>query len=143
MTSIPLTLGRGIGLSGPTFILCLVGLVLSIQIAWPWRLAAAGSVLALGALLWLRHLRRRPVQLIIEPHGGLSCVLADGRTFQVERILPGIIRPWLLCGRLEGGAGVHCDLFVPGGHPSEGAHWQLRRALTGFRPPQSPDRRGV
>ena len=143
MTSISLPLGRGARLSGPAFILCLSGLVLFCQTALHWRLAVAGSIVVLGALLWSHNLRRRPVSLVIEAHGGVSCVLADGREFQVKRILPGIVRPWLLCGRLEGGAGESCDLFVPGGQPSVGAHWQLRRALTGFRVPQSQDRRGV
>ena len=137
MTTIPLPLDRAVRLFGLGLPLCAAILVLFCQIAWPWRVAAAGVVVLSGALLWWRHLQRRPVSLTIETGGSLRCLLADGRSLEVVRVLPGIIRPSLLCSRLECGGGERCDLLVPGGSLPESAHWQLRRALIGFRPGQS------
>ena len=143
MTTIPLPLGRHIRVYAAGLLLCNACLVLLCQIAWPWRLAAAAGLVLSGALLWRRYLRRRPVSLTIETGGGLWCMLADGQRLEVGRVLPGVVRPCLLCARLEGRAGEYSDLFVPGGSLTESAHWQLRRALIGFRPFQSDERCGT
>ena len=100
-------------------------------------------VIVSGAWLWRRYLQQRPVSLTIEAEGGLWCRLADGRRLDVSRILPGVIRPSLLCSRLVGTAGERCDLLIPGGSLPESAHWQVRRALIGFAPAQPSERRGT
>jgi hypothetical protein len=143
MTTIPLPLDRLSKLYAAGLPLGLVCLSLMCQIALPWRLAAAAVLLLSGILLWWRYLRRRPASLIVEKDGRLCCMLANGHSLEVARILPGIIRPSLASARLEGRAGECCDLFVPGGSLPETAHWQLRRALVGLRPVQADERRGT
>ena len=140
MTTIMLPLTRAMQWCGPALVLVTAGLVLLCPIVWPWRLLTAAAVLMLGASQWLRYLGRRPVSLSTGADGGMSCMLADGRTFEVSRILPGVIRPYLVSARLEGRAGERCDLLVPGAAVQATVHWQLRRALLGFRPDAGPDR---
>ena len=143
MKTVSLPLSHGVCLFGLGLPCCAGVLLLSCQIAWPWRLTLAGLVVLSGALLWRRYLQRRPVSLTIEKGGSLWCMLANGRRLDVARVLPGIIRPSLLCCRLEGTAGERCDLLIPCGSVSESTHWQLRRALIGFRPAQLSGRRGT
>jgi hypothetical protein len=145
MSIIPIPLGRSMRLGGPAFVLGVGALVLSCQFYWAWRLVAVSAVLAIGTLLWIRYLRRRPISMSIKPDGRIGCERADGCTFEVVRVLPGVVRPWLLSSRLLGGEGEVCDLFVPGRSLPESAHWQLRCALTRFRAAksQSENLRGV
>ena len=143
MTTIPLPLDHRSKLYAAGLLLGILCLSLLCQIVLPWRLAAAGVLLLSGTLLWRRYLRRRPASLIVEKDGRLCCMFADGQRLEVDRILPGIIRPSLVSARLEGRAGECCELFVPGGSLPETAHWQLRRALVGLRPVQADERRGT
>ena len=143
MTTIPLPSSRGMQRYATGLLLLIVCLVFLCQIAWPWRAAAAVLSMLSGVWLWRRYLQRRPVSLTIEMGGVIRCMLADGQGLEVARMLIGIIRPGLLCARLEGRAGEYCDLLVPGGSLSESAHWQLRRALIRFRPAQPDDWRGT
>ena len=143
MQTIPLPMSHGVRLFGLGLPFCFGVLLLCCQIAWPWRLMAACVVMLSGALLWRRYLQRRPVSLTIETGGSLWCMLANGQRLDVAGVLPGIIRPCLLCSRLEGRAGERCDLLVPGGSLPESSHWRLRRALIGFRPAQPGERRGT
>mgnify|MGYP001824880322 CR=1 FL=1 len=143
MQTIPLPLSRGLALSGPGLSYFAGVLIVFCQTAWPWRLALACTVILSGALFWRRYLRQRPVSLTIDKDGHLWCMLADGQRLDVERILPGIIRPCLLCCRLKGGAGKRCDLLIPGGSIPQSAHRAVRRAVIGFRPAQPADRRGT
>jgi len=143
MKTIPLPLSRGLALSGPGLPICAGVVILFCQIAWPWRLAVVGTVILAGALFWRRYLQRRPVKLTIDAAGSLWCVLANGQRLDVARILPGVIRPCLLCSRLVGEAGERCDLLIPGGSIPQSSHREVRRALIGFRPAQSAERRGT
>ena len=143
MHTIPLPLSRGLALSGPGLPFCAGALSFFCQIAWPWRLALACTVILAGALFWRRYLRRRPVSLTIDADGRLWCMLANGQRLDVARILPGIIRPCVLCCRLEGGVVKRCDLLIPGGSIPQSAHRAVRRAVIGFRPAQPADRRGT
>jgi len=143
MTTILLPLNRRTHLQATGLLLCVVCLILLCQIAWPWRLTAAGVSLLSGALLWWRHLQQRAASMAIGSSGELCCTLGNGQRFEVARILPGVIRPALVSTRLESPTGGHCNLFVPAHTLSETAHWQLRRALIEFRPHQVEERRGV
>jgi len=136
--------------AGWGLIVACVLLVLATHTAWPWRLGLAGLVLAAGALLWGRHLRRRPVALHAVAGHGLTVTSADGHAIAVEQITIGVIRPWLISAQLHAADGRRLDLFVPGGSLSSTQHWRLRRALTAFRPAgegasaaHSPGRRGT
>ena len=118
-------------------------LVLSCPIAWPWRGMAALAILATGLLLWRSFLKRRPVGLVVAMDRGLTCLCADGRVLEITDVRPGVVRPALVCARLEAGPEGHCDLFVPGRGISRRVHWQLRRALIDFRAVQADARRGM
>jgi hypothetical protein len=137
---------------GAILVLGACTLVLLSPVIWPWRIACALAVGLFGIASWQGYLRRRPANLTIAPGGGLWCTLPDGGRYEVMRIHPGVIRPWLVSARLALDAGPRCNLFVPGWILTAQAHWQLRRAILGFRPPrpdigggpdQSGDRRGT
>lgn len=143
MTTYTLLLDMRVKLIGPGIVAGVAGLIVFSRIAWPWQVVAILAVLLWGARLWWLFLKQRPVSLRFETGGALSCTRADGRTFDVIRVLPGIIHPGLLCARLEAGTREHCDLFVPAGTLTEAEHRQLRRALLGFRQGQSDELRGT
>jgi hypothetical protein len=109
-------------------------LVLFSQAQWSWRLACIGVLLAGGQLLLRHHRRRQPVGLLVQPDGDLRCVLPDGRWVRIAHCQLGIVRPWLASARLSGEGEECIELFVPGCAVPRRVHWELRRALIGFRP---------
>ena len=143
MTTFTLPLSACTKLIGPGLVAWSAALVLACRIDLSWRIAAASLVMLSGTWLWMSFLKCRPVSLSIATGGAISCTRADGQVIEVSRVLPGIIRPGLVCARLEAEPGCRCDLLVPGGALPEAAHWQLRRALTRFRPVHSNQRRGT
>jgi hypothetical protein len=139
MRAIDLPLTRCMRFAAAGILLLGSGLVLFSRIQLPWRLACVGIILAGGQLL-LQHYRRwRPVTLLVQSDGALCCVLADGRQIPVAHCQLGVVRPWLLSARLIGQRAECLELFVPGCALSRSVHWELRRALIGFRPAVSSD----
>ncbi len=109
-------------------------LVLVSQAQWSWRLACTVILFAGGQLLLRRYRRRRPVALLVQPDGDLCCVLPDGRRIRIAHCQLGVVRPWLASARLIGEGAECIELFVPGCAVPRRVHWELRRALLGFRP---------
>ncbi len=110
------------------------GLVLLSRATLPWRLIWVVLLLTVAALGVQRFRRRRPVSLLVRPDGQLDCVLRDGRRVAITQCELGVVRPWLVSARLTAHGTGRLDLFVPGVVLSQTAHWELRRALIGFRP---------
>ena len=110
------------------------GLVLLSRATLPWRLIWVVLLLTVAALVVQRFRRRCPVSLLVRPDGQLACVLRDGRRVAITQCELGVVRPWLVSARLTAHGAGRLDLFVPGVVLSQTAHWELRRALIGFRP---------
>ena len=143
MTKINLRLSRQLIAYVVLLMALVIGLILSLQLAWPIKLTAV-TVLALwGGWLWRRYLEHRPSSLQVGADGDLRLLQSGGGQFAVTAVLPGIISPALVSARLTGNQGEHADLFVPASSLDRESHWRLRRALIGFRSPQVDERRGT
>ena len=108
--------------------------------------AKTAGIVVIGlwmGLLRRRYLLNRPVTLRIDAAGRLLVEQTDDRQFQVSGIVRGVISPLLISVRLSGNQGEFSDLFLLPSALDAEAHWQLRRALIGFKRPQGEGRRGT
>lgn len=140
---IDLPLSRQLTAYAALLMALIIGLILSLQLAWPMKLTAVTALVLWGGWLWRRYLNLRPASLEIGIDGDLRLLQAGGGQFAVTAVLPGIISPALVSARLTGRKGEHADLFVPASSLDRESHWRLRRALIGFRSPQVDERRGT
>ena len=105
------------------------------QIAPAWRVVSLAILLPTGWGLWCRYRAWRPNSLRFDTDTSIICTLSSGRTVRVQQVLLGVVKPSLVCARLVGRDGESLDLFVTATCIDSESHWQLRRALTAWRPP--------
>ena len=139
MRAIDLPRSRCMRLAASGLLLLGSTLILFSRAQWCWRLACTVVLLAGVQLLLQRYRRWCPVGLLVQPDGDLRCVLSDGRQIRVAHCQLGVVRPWLASARLIGEGAERIELFVPGCAVPRSVHWELRRALIGFRPGRSSE----